>query len=177
MVKLYWKFLQFIAWKFGPQLIIINQASTGFLRKVWRSWQAFTVSVWLWVTSLGRYGLGGEAPRGLNVSIKCVPTCSFYYRKEDNAFTSSGDTQEASAEHACNSIPASWHDTGLSPGRPALFSQEFAGRKGWNAACLPGGTWREGEQRSLGNLPQESDPKQKVGNQAPALYAACWHVL
>ena len=32
-----------------------------------------------------------------------------------------------------------------------------------------------GEQRSLGNLPQESDPRQKVGNQAPALYAACWH--
>lgn len=75
-------------------------------------------------------GSGAEAPRGLNVSIKCVLTCAFYYRKEDNAFTSSGDTQEASTEHACNSIPASWRDRGLSPVRPALFSQEFAGRKG-----------------------------------------------
>ena len=75
-------------------------------------------------------GYGSEDPQGLNVSIECVLTRSCYCRKEGSTFTSSGDTQETSTEHACNSIPASWRDRGLSPVRPALFSQEFAGRKG-----------------------------------------------
>lgn len=78
--------------------------------------------------------------------------------------------EETCKKCACKFIPASGGSGGLPGVRPALFSQEFAGRR--LGLRLPGVRWQEGASDPWGVFLQESDPTQKVVNQVPGIYAA-----
>lgn len=104
------------------------------------------------------------------VSTECILTHSCYYRKEENSFTFSRDTQETSTKSACQAIPASRGDGGLPEWGRRCFPRSLLAGGGRNITFLesdsrkvrgdpPGGAW--GGVR----------PTQNIVNQVPGVGA------